>query len=179
MGRLTDQVALVTGAASGMGRAAAKLFAAEGAKVVAFDKVDAVHETAGAIIQAGGQAIALTGDAGLEADVEATVARAVGEYGGLDVCFANAGIIGGYAPFLEETVEQWREVLRVNLIGPFLAIKHAAKAMIPKGKGAIVCADKQAAYVAVDRCMLEREFGEAGGRIVIASGPDQAVDMSG
>jgi NAD(P)-dependent dehydrogenase (short-subunit alcohol dehydrogenase family) len=139
LGRLQDRVALITGAASGMGRAAAKLFAAEGAKVLAFDKVDAVHETAGAITQAGGQAIALTGDAGLEADVERAVAAAVGEFGGLDICFANAGIIGGYAPFLEETAEQWQEVLRVNLIGPFLAIKHAARAMIPKGKGAIVC----------------------------------------
>src|SRR5580692_2093335 len=103
MGRLQDRVALVTGAASGMGRASAKLFASEGAKVVAFDKVDSVEETAAAIRQAGGQAIALTGDAGLDADVAKAVGAAVSEFGGLDVCYANAGIIGGFAPFFEET----------------------------------------------------------------------------
>jgi NAD(P)-dependent dehydrogenase (short-subunit alcohol dehydrogenase family) len=135
MGRLQNRVALITGAASGMGRAAAKLFAAEGAAVLAFDKVDAVFETAGAITQSGGQAMAMTGDAGLDADVEKAVVAAVREFGGLDVCFANAGITGGFAPFFEETVEQWQEVLRINLIGPYLAIKHAAKAMIPKGQG--------------------------------------------
>jgi NAD(P)-dependent dehydrogenase (short-subunit alcohol dehydrogenase family) len=139
MGRLQNRVALITGAASGMGRAAAKLFAAEGAAVLAFDKVDAVFETAGAITQSGGQAMAMTGDAGLDADVEKAVVAAVREFGGLDVCFANAGITGGFAPFFEETVEQWQEVLRINLIGPYLAIKHAAKAMIPKGQGSIIC----------------------------------------
>jgi len=139
MGRLQDRVAFITGAASGMGRAAARLFADEGARVLAFDKSEAVVEVAEAITQGGGAAAAMIGDAGLEADVEKAVATAVREFGGLDVCFANAGIIGGYAPFLEETMEQWQEVLRVNLIGPFLAIKHSAKAMIPRGKGAIVC----------------------------------------
>jgi NAD(P)-dependent dehydrogenase (short-subunit alcohol dehydrogenase family) len=138
MGRLTDRAALVTGAASGMGRASAKLFAAEGARVVCFDKIDAVEETAAAIRQAGGTAVAMTGDAGLDADVEKAVGKAVSEYGGLDVCYANAGIIGGFAPFFEETPEQWTEVLRVNLIGPFLAIKHAAKAMRPAGRGSII-----------------------------------------
>ena len=139
MGRLQDRVALITGAASGMGRAASKLFAAEGAKVVAFDKVDAVEETAATVRQAGGTIIAMTGDAGSEADVEAAVAKAIAEYGRLDICFANAGIIGGYKPFLEETVEQWQEVLRINLIGPYLAIKHAGKAMIAQGGGSIIC----------------------------------------
>jgi NAD(P)-dependent dehydrogenase (short-subunit alcohol dehydrogenase family) len=138
MSRLQDRVALVTGAASGMGRASAKLFAAEGAKVVAFDKEGSVEETAAAIRQAGGAAVAVTGDAGLEADVEAAVARAASEFGGLDVCYANAGIIGGAAPFFEETPEQWTDVLRVNLIGVYLAIKHAAKLMRPAGKGSII-----------------------------------------
>jgi NAD(P)-dependent dehydrogenase (short-subunit alcohol dehydrogenase family) len=138
MGRLQDRVAVVTGAASGMGRESAKLFASEGAKVVAFDKVDAVEETAAAIRQAGGQAVAMTGDAGLEADVEKVMERAVSAYGALDVCYANAGIIGGFAPFFEETPEQWTEVLRVNLIGVYLAIKHASKIMRPAGKGSII-----------------------------------------
>ena len=139
MSRLQDRVALVTGAASGMGRASATLFAAEGAKVVAFDKIDSVEETAAAIRQAGGVAVAMTGDAGLEADVAAAVDRAMSEFGGLDACYANAGVIGGFAPFFEETPEQWTEVLRINLIGVYLAIKHAAKVMRPAGKGSIIC----------------------------------------
>jgi NAD(P)-dependent dehydrogenase (short-subunit alcohol dehydrogenase family) len=138
MGRLQDKVAVITGAASGMGRASAKLFASEGAKVVAVDKVDSVEETAAAIRQAGGRAVAMTADAGLEADVERVMARAASEYGGLDVCYANAGVIGGFAPFFEETPEQWTEVLRVNLIGVYLAIKHAAKVMRPAGRGSII-----------------------------------------
>jgi NAD(P)-dependent dehydrogenase (short-subunit alcohol dehydrogenase family) len=141
MGRLRDRVALVTGAASGIGRASAKLFAAEGARVVVFDRAATVEDTAKAIRDAGGQAVAVIGDAGDEADVARAVETAVSTYGGLDICYANAGVAaaGGFAPFLEMTAAQWTEVLRINLIGTFLAIKHAAKVMIPKGKGSIIC----------------------------------------
>ena len=139
MGRLRDRVALVTGAASGIGRASARLFAAEGAKVVAVDWAETVEDTVRAIREAGGQAISLRGDAGAEADVQRAVETATRQFGRLDVCYANAGVTGGLAPLLEETAEQWQEVLRVNLIGPFLAIKHAALAMIPNGKGSIIC----------------------------------------
>ena len=138
-GRLQDRVALVTGAASGIGRASAKLFAAEGAKVVVFDRSPDVEQTAQAIRDAGGQAIALTGDAGAEADVAKAVETAVSQFGGLDICYANAGVSGGYTPLFEMTAEHWTELLRINLIGPFLAIKHAAKVMAAKGKGSIIC----------------------------------------
>jgi NAD(P)-dependent dehydrogenase (short-subunit alcohol dehydrogenase family) len=140
MGRLTGKVAVVTGAASGIGRASARLFAAEGAKVVAVDRAKAVEETVVAIKDDGGTAIALEADAANERDVANFVDTAVGEYGKLDAIYANAGISGGgQPPFFELTAEHWRQVLDVNLIGVFLAIKHAARVMIPNKKGSIVC----------------------------------------
>ena len=68
----------------------------------------------------------------------ATSRCALETFGGLDVVYANAGISGGLTPLFEQTVEHWPEVLRVNLIGPFLAIKHAAPVMIARGRGSIV-----------------------------------------
>jgi NAD(P)-dependent dehydrogenase (short-subunit alcohol dehydrogenase family) len=136
---LQGKIALVTGAASGIGRASALLFAAEGAAVVALDRVSEVEATAAAIRSGGGRAAALVGDSSAEDDVAGAVARAIEEYGGIDVCFANAGISGGVVPFFEETVARWTEVLKINLIGTFLAAKHAALAMARRGRGSIIC----------------------------------------
>ena len=138
--RLDGKVALITGAGSGIGRAAALRFAAEGARLVLGDKTEAVHDTARAVQAAGGSAVAQQMDAGVEADVQRLVALALAEHGRLDVAFANAGISGGMAGIFDSTPELWSEVLRVNLIGPWLMIKHAGKVMADAGRGgSIIC----------------------------------------
>ena len=136
MGRLNGRSTLVTGAGSGIGRATAKLFAAEGAKVLCFDRADSVHATARMI---GDAAISVTGDAGDEGDVKGAIDKAVAEFGGLDALYANAGISGGWASMEEIDAAFWMEILRINLIGPFLAIKHASPIMKAAGKGSIIC----------------------------------------
>ncbi len=136
--RFTDKSIIVTGAGSGIGRAAALLFASEGGRVVVADKTEGADQTAHLITQAGGRAKAIRIDAGLEEDVIRTIALACDSFGGLDVMFANAGISGGMANLFDTDVALITEVLRVNLIGPFLAIKHAAPRIAERGKGAIV-----------------------------------------
>ncbi|RPF70764.1 SDR family NAD(P)-dependent oxidoreductase [Aurantiacibacter spongiae] len=139
-GQLASKVAIVTGAASGIGRASALLFAREGAKTIVFDREQDVSGTADAIRDAGGQSVAVTGDAGEEADIAALIDRAQDEFGALHVLFANAGITGNArGGFFDSDAANWMEVLRVNLIGPFLAVKHGAPAIERSGGGAIVC----------------------------------------
>jgi len=140
LGRLAGRRTIVTGAGSGIGRASAKKFAAEGASVLAIDRTaEAVEATAAEIVNSGGKAIALAADVGAEADVVGFIAHAVEAFGGLDAVYANAGISGGLVPLAEQTVELWQEVLRVNLIGAFLTIKHAAPHMVKQGSGSIIC----------------------------------------
>ena len=136
MTRLSGKTALITGAGSGIGRAAALLFAAEGARVLALDLTDAVHATA----EAGhGNIIGITGDVGDPAAVAAAVTRAVADFGRLDIAFANAGVGGGMKSLLDLDVDEWNAVLRVNLVGAFLTLQAAARVMVPAGRGSIVC----------------------------------------
>ena len=139
MERLAGRGAVVTGAASGIGRASARLFAAEGASVLCFDKSEAVGETAALIAGDGGRALAVRGDAGAEEEIKAALERAHREFGRLDVVFANAGVSGGWTPMEEVDEAFWQALLHVNLIGPFMAIKHASPIMRAAGKGSIIC----------------------------------------
>lgn len=139
MGRLQGKSVIITGAGSGIGRAASLMFTREGAKLIAVDRTEGVKETVELVKQQGGVAEAVLADAGSETDVIGFVDRAVATYGRLDVIWANAGISGGLKPIAEQTVEHWQEILRINLIGPFLAIKHAMPHMVRQQRGAIVC----------------------------------------
>jgi NAD(P)-dependent dehydrogenase (short-subunit alcohol dehydrogenase family) len=139
MGRLEGKSVIITGAASGIGRAASLLFTREGAKLIAVDRSEGVKETVEQVRKAGGTAEAIMADAGSEKDVVAFIDKTVSSYGRLDAIWANAGISGGLVPLAEQTVEHWQEVLRINLIGPFLAIKHSMPHMIKQKSGSIVC----------------------------------------
>ena len=138
MGRLEGKSVIITGAGSGIGRAASLLFSREGAKLVIVDRSDSVMETASLVSESGGTVAAVMADAGSETDVKGFIDKAVADYGRLDAIWANAGVSGGLVPLLEQTVEQWQEVLRINLIGPFLAIKHSMPHMIKQKSGSIV-----------------------------------------
>jgi NAD(P)-dependent dehydrogenase (short-subunit alcohol dehydrogenase family) len=139
MGRLEGKSVIITGAGSGIGRAASLLFSKEGAKLIIVDRSESVIETAKLVSESGGTIEAVMADAGSESDVKGFVDKAVSKYGRLDAIWANAGISGGLVPLTEQTVEHWQEVLRVNLIGPFLAIKYAMPHMIKQKYGSIVC----------------------------------------
>ena len=124
MGRLSGKVAVVTGAASGIGKATVELFRSEGATVVGTDVTEGADKRA---------------DAGSESEVRELVQNVAAEHGGLDIVFANAGISGGFAAISEQSAEGWAEILRVNLIGPFLAIKYGGPLIADRGGGSIIC----------------------------------------
>jgi NAD(P)-dependent dehydrogenase (short-subunit alcohol dehydrogenase family) len=137
--RLKGTVALITGAGSGMGRAASVLFAREGAKVAAIDIAEAsAAETARMIKSAGGDAISLRADVSDSEDARAMVDQTVRAFGGLDVIYNNAGIEGesGFTAQLSE--EAFDRVIAINLRGVWLGMKYALPKIVERGGGAVI-----------------------------------------
>jgi sorbitol-6-phosphate 2-dehydrogenase len=134
VGRLKDQVAIVTGAAQGLGLGIATRLAAEGARVVLADISDAIHTAAARI---GPEVTAQVCDVADSAAVDRLVAEAVEQHGWLDVMVANAGV-GGGVPIVEMTDEAFRRIVAVNLEGAFYCCRAAARVMIPRQSGSIV-----------------------------------------
>jgi NAD(P)-dependent dehydrogenase (short-subunit alcohol dehydrogenase family) len=145
--RFAGQIAIITGAGRGMGRAVAMALAAEGARVVVAE-VDATagREAAGAIADAGGRALSVTADISQVDDVRALFKQTMDEFGTVDILVNNAGI-GIPKPLLEYTEADWDRQLGVNLKGMFFATQEAARVMIPKRRGKIVNFASTAAFV--------------------------------
>ena len=139
MPALSNKVAIVTGASSGIGYATSKLFAREGARVIAAarrqSELDALVEE---ITQAGGQAIALAGDVKDEAFAKALVELAVGRFGGLDVAFNNAGTLGEMGATPDVSLAEWEETISTNLTSAFLGAKYQIPAMLDRSGGSLI-----------------------------------------
>ncbi len=138
MKRLEGKRAVVTGGGSGIGKASAIRFAREGASVFVVGRSENTNETVDAIREEGGIAAGMVTDAAIEENVAEIVRRCITELGGLEIFFANIGVTGTNTPFLEQTVEEWSEVYRINTISCFLAIKYAGRHMMEKGYGSII-----------------------------------------
>ncbi|NUP45765.1 MAG: SDR family oxidoreductase [Catenulispora sp.] len=137
------KIVMVTGGGSGIGRATAGLFAAEGAAAVVVVDVAQAGENSGPetvelVRKAGGTAMFVRADVSVEADVEAAVAAAVAEFGRLDAAVNCAGVAGSGAKIADMALEEWNRVVGIDLTGTFLSLKHEIRAMLPNQAGTIV-----------------------------------------
>jgi NAD(P)-dependent dehydrogenase (short-subunit alcohol dehydrogenase family) len=137
MGSFDGKIAVVTGAATGIGRATALAFAREGARVVVADVAQA-DETVRMIRDHGGEALFVATDVSNPAQVEQLVSRTIETYGRLDVAFNNAGVGGASATTADYTLEDWNRVLNINLTGVWLCMKYEIAQMLTQGSGVIV-----------------------------------------
>lgn len=131
-----DEVVLITGAGSGMGRSMAREFAAEGATVVALDRDGA--SAARTADEIGGKASAVTADVSQRADVDRAIAETLAHHGRIDVLCNNAGILDGYADALNTSDELWDSIIATNLTGAFLMARGVLPTMIDRGNGSII-----------------------------------------
>jgi NAD(P)-dependent dehydrogenase (short-subunit alcohol dehydrogenase family) len=139
--RLENKVALITGGGSGIGEAAAVLFAREGARVAVLGRTaEKLEETVNRIEEAGSEGLTVQGDVASYADMERVVGEVVEKWGRLDVVFANAGINGVWAPIEELKPEEWEKTIAINLNGTFFTIKAAVPQLKKQGGSVIVTA---------------------------------------
>jgi NAD(P)-dependent dehydrogenase (short-subunit alcohol dehydrogenase family) len=137
--QLRDKVAIITGSSSGIGRAAALLFAEQGAKVIVSARREAeLARVVDEIKRRGGQAFAVAGNVQDEKTAERCVTAAVERFGGLDVAFNNAGAISEAGPLPKNTLKGWHETIDTNLTSAFLGAKYQIPAMIERGGGSII-----------------------------------------
>lgn len=149
MERLNGKVAIVTGASAGIGRATAKLFAAEGAMVVVgARRADELDRLVAEIASEGGQAVALAGDVRDETYAKALVDLAVARFGRLDVAFNNAGTLGELGASTDVSLEGWNDALAINLTGSFLGAKHQIARMLENGGGSVIFTSTFVGYTA-------------------------------
>lgn len=171
--RLRDKVALVTGAASGIGRATALRFAAEGARVVAVDLNEtAMHETVAQIEADGGQAMSVAADVSAVTDVQRAITGSIEHWGRLDIVFNGVGISGrrwGDGPVDECTEEAWDRVLSLNLTSMFLVCKYAVRAMLKSGGGSIVNLSSVLGMVGGDVDFATHAYAASKGGIIALS----------
>ena len=137
--RFTEKVVFITGAASGIGRAAALAFAAEGARVAMADRTEETLEDLRAEIEAaGGEVLAIRCDVSLPEEVEAAITRTVERFGRLDCAFNNAGVENRATPVHEIDLDEWDRILDINLRGTFLCMKYELAQMVRQGGGVVV-----------------------------------------
>jgi NAD(P)-dependent dehydrogenase (short-subunit alcohol dehydrogenase family) len=137
--QLAERVALITGAGSGIGKAAALLLAKEGARIGALGRTaEELEETAAQIRETGGEAIPLVADISKPKQIERAVERLVEEWGRLDIVFANAGVNGVWASLEELEPEEWSRTIEINLTGTFLTVKYAVPHLKKRGGSIIV-----------------------------------------
>ncbi|MEO5598540.1 MAG: SDR family NAD(P)-dependent oxidoreductase [Novosphingobium sp.] len=150
-GRLAGKVAIISGAASGIGQGSAHVFAREGARLVLTDINEADGEaTALAIRDAGGEAVFLATDVSREDDARRLVELAVSQFGGLDIAFNNAGIGGEVLPLDQQSEANWRRVFEVDLLSVAMALKHQIPVMRARGGGSIVITTSNSGIRALD-----------------------------
>lgn len=146
-GRLTDKVAIITGGASGIGAESARVFAAQGARVVVADiNTTGAQAIATEINEGGGQSLGVTADVRDPKQVEEMVGATLARFGRLDILFANAGV-SGHGTVVDLSLEQFDALIAVNLRGPFLCSKHAVPPMAATGGGSIIFTASELALV--------------------------------
>ena len=169
--RLTDRIAIITGGARGIGRAVALGFVREGASIVIADlRTEQAEQTAGEIVAAGGQALAVETNVANLADLDRLVATTVERFGRIDILHNNAGVSGGAGGFFDYTPEDLDRILNVNLKAAFFLSQKVARVMIDQGRGGkILNTASVAAFIAASRATIPYDISKAGLRQMTVS----------